>query len=53
MHTFSNYRLHWVAVSVAIGMMLSAGFVGAEKKNEDKEGRGPDSYTVGLFGDMP
>jgi hypothetical protein len=21
-HMFSNYRLHWVAVSVAIGMML-------------------------------
>ena len=53
MHTCSNYRPHWVAVSVAISMMLTAGFVGAEKKNDEKDGRGPDSYTVGLFGDMP
>jgi hypothetical protein len=42
-------------VSVTTAMVLAAAYVGLAKGAGDDQdkGKGPDAYTVGLFGDMP
>src|SRR5262245_651129 len=53
---FSKYRIHWAVVCFTAGWMLTVDQAGAAKagnENEAREGRGPDAYTIGLFGDMP
>jgi len=56
MITFSRYRIQWFVACIAAGLMMTGSHTGATNAGNDKdarEGRGPDAYTVGLFGDMP
>src|SRR5262245_66526837 len=53
---FSKYRIHLAVVCFTAGLILTVDQTGAAKagnENESREGRGPDAYTIGLFGDMP
>jgi len=39
-------------VSATAAMIMTAAFVG-HAKNDEEGDRGPETYTIGLFGDMP
>jgi hypothetical protein len=55
MHLSTARLLHVVRFAVAAALMTVAAYAGLAKGSEDDrgQGRGPESYTIGLFGDMP
>jgi hypothetical protein len=55
MRMFSSYRILWLSGFSAAAVMLAGAQTGAKTAtpNGAAERRGPETYTVGLFGDMP
>jgi hypothetical protein len=52
-----NGRTLRAAISATVLMMMAAAYVGhangSDHDDDSEGGRGPDTYTIGLFGDMP
>lgn len=56
LRSFSKDLTARAVVSATAAMVVAAAYVGLAKGIDDDSrgiGRGPDTYTVGLFGDMP
>ena len=55
MNIFSSYRIQWLSTCAAAAVMLTVAQPGAKTapSRGSSERRGPETYTIGLFGDMP
>jgi hypothetical protein len=53
-HSARTPRVFGLAATAIVIAATSIGVVGGHERDErDDRGRGPASYTIGLFGDMP